>query len=284
MTRVRIATCLLLCAGAAAAGLILFAGWPGTGRASTAAGARGQLLPDLKAAVPFGILTQVVEEGGQRRVQLGFYSAGANVGAGPLIIEGHRAGVDVSEMTADQVIMLDNGQTVVRPDVGALRYNVDPTHSHWHLLRFMTYELRRATRAFTLVTPDQKTGFCLGDRYNDDPQTQLPGEPSGRVYNSNCGPQQTQLLSLVEGISVGWGDVYEAWRDGQYLDITGLRPGRYVLVHRVNPGRALAESAYGNDASSVLLSIAWPDGRTRAPAVKILRKCAGKARCLPRKL
>ncbi len=282
MTRLRLAACSLLCAGAAAAGVVLFAGLPGTGNASTSPGARGALLPNLEVTVPFGLLTQVVEENGVRHVRLGFYSAAANVGRGPLIIEGHRSGVDVAEMTADQVIQLANGQTAVRPDVGVLRYNVDETHSHWHLLRFMTYELRRATKAFSLVRPDQKTGFCLGDRYNDDPETKLDGEPDERVFNSNCGPQQTELLSLVEGISVGWGDVYEAWRDGQYLDITGLKPGRYVLVHRVNQTRELQESAYGNNASSVLLSITWPQWRSNAPALKVLRKCPGKARCLPR--
>lgn len=271
----------LVCAGVAVAGIagtVVLTATAADGQARVGAGARQELLPDLMPITPTGLTSEVFVEDGVAHARLGFYSAGQNVGVGPLIVEGHRASTNVAEMVADQVIMLRNGEQVRRPGVGQLRYVQSESHEHWHLLKFMTYELRRAADN-GLVVPDQKTGFCLGDRYNADPDTKQPEEPESRVYNSNCGPKQTTLLGIVEGISVGWGDVYEAWRDGQYLELTGLPAGKYVVVHRVNPERTLKERSYGNNAASVLISIAWPDGKKRAPVVKLLKRCPHSARC-----
>jgi hypothetical protein len=181
-------------------------------------------------------------------------------------------------MVADQLIYGANGTTAVQPGVGTLEYVTDPTHSHWHLLRFMRYELHRA-RDFALVVPDRKSGFCLGDRYNADPASRLPDEPAEPVFNTNCEPDNPDSLGLEEGISVGWGDDYEPWRDGQYLDVTGLRAGRYVLVHRVNRARLLEESRYGNNAASLLISLTWPRGKQRPPKVEVLATCPQRARC-----
>lgn len=278
MTRTRLVTLGVLAALSVAGALVLATGAFGDRSERSGGGALGQMLPDLDPITPGGLVTRLVFEDGERHIRLGFYSSGENLGAGPLVIRGHRPSSGEASMTADQLIQRRNGQTVVRPGVGVLRYVEDLTHQHWHLLSFMTYELRRAAD-FKLVVPDQKSGFCLGDRYNVDPDTLMPGEPATRVYNSNCGPEQTGLLEVVEGMSVGWGDVYEAWRDGQYLELTGLPAGRYVLVHRVNPDRALKESNYGNNASSVLLRIAWPSGQRQPPRLTVLRRCPQTAFC-----
>lgn len=238
----------------------------------------GALLPDLDLVAPSGLVVGVVGKGAEHRFRLAFVSAVGNLGAGPLIVRGRRADVSERRMTADQVIQLAGGGATTLTGVGSLQYVTDESHEHWHLLRFMTYELRRASD-FKLIVPDQKTGFCLGDRYDVDPLTALPGEPGIRVYDTNCGSLDTGLLEVEEGISVGWGDVYEAWRDAQYLDVTGLPAGRYVLVHRVNQGRPLRESVYSNNASSVLISLGWPRGEARKPKVRPLRVCPDSARC-----
>jgi hypothetical protein len=237
-----------------------------------------ELLPDLDLAPPSGLIVQRDQTTGKTRFLLGFRSAADNVGAGPLIVRGNRAGVDQAEMQAEQIVVGDDGSETSVPGVGTLRYVVDPTHQHWHLLPFMRYELRR-DRDFRLARPDAKSGFCLGDRYVTDPASRLSGEPAFPVYNSNCGLGETGLLAIQEGISVGWGDNYEAWRDGQYLDLTGLPAGRYVLVHRVNSPRVLRESSYANNASSALLSVTWPAGRTAKPRVRVLAYCPDTARC-----
>jgi hypothetical protein len=257
-----------LCVGVAVAGTDRLAGG--------AAGAA--LLPDLDVRAPDGLVVETVPGEAGPRFRLGFVSAAENVGAGALVIRGHRPSLAGPEMAADQIVALEGGGTAVRPGVGTLLYVEEDTHQHWHLLEFMSYELRRASD-FALVVPDHKSGFCLGDRYDADPAQRLPGEPGERVYKTNCGPEERSLLAIEEGISVGWGDVYEAWRDQQYLDVTGLPAGRYVLVHRVNAGRPLAESRYGNNASAVRISLTWPNGTGQEPAVRVLQTCERKARC-----
>ncbi|MCI0634849.1 MAG: lysyl oxidase, partial [Actinobacteria bacterium] len=66
---------------------------------------------------------------------------------------------------------------------------------------------------------------------------------------------------------------------GQDLDLTGLRAGRYLLVHRVNPDRTMRELRYSNDVASALLRLWWPNGRSFAPRVAVLRRCEAQERC-----
>jgi hypothetical protein len=212
------------------------------------------------------------------RFHLGFESAAENLGAGPLVISGHRDSEGQPEMVADQAIQQSDGTTRTVPDVGRLRYVYSADHDHWHLLGFDHYELRRAGN-YKLFAPDQKTGFCLGDRYNTDTTTQLPGEPAQPFYTGYCGRTQTQLLSLVEGISVGYGDVYFANLEGQFVDVTGVPASQYYLIHRVNADRKLVESDYTNDAASLLIQLSWPGGTSAAPSVEILRGCPAADSC-----
>ena len=81
---------------------------------------------------------------------------------------------------------------------------------------------------------------------------------------------------MREGISVGYGDDYAANLEGQYLRLSGLLAGRYLLVHRVNGDRRLLESSYANNAASLLLRLRWRRG---APRMRILAVCPDAARC-----
>ena len=124
------------------------------------------------------------------------------------------------------------------------------------------------------VARDRKSGFCLGDRYVAD--TSLPAAPPREVFRSRCGLGAPGLLGLTQGISVGYGDDYAAYLEGQSLRLTGLPAGRYSLVHRVNENGLLRESRVSNNAASVLVGLSWRAGR---PTVTVLRRCPGSARC-----
>ena len=236
------------------------------------------LLPDLDQELPRNLQVATDASGAIPRFHLGFESAVDNRGDGPLVISGHRDSQGQPEMVADQVVQQSDGTQRTVSDVGRLRYVYSADHNHWHYLGFDHYELRRASD-YKLVAPDQKTGFCLGDRYNTDTTTQLPAEPAQPVYTSYCGRNQTDLLSVTEGISVGYGDVYFANLEGQFVDVTGVPAGQYYLVHRVNADRSLAESDYSNDSASLLIDLSWPQGTASAPVVKVLRACAGTDSC-----
>jgi hypothetical protein len=231
-------------------------------------------LPDLVQELPSDLEITVVGPASRPVYRLGFRSAVSNVGRGPLVISGRRASADAATMTADQVIDRAGAPRQVVRDVGRLRYVVSPDHRHWHLLGFDRYQLRPAGRAAATVS-DRKTGFCLGDRY--PVLGHRLGAPVHKpVYTSRCGLGEPRLMGVHEGISVGYGDDYAATLEGQYLRLTGLSAGRYVLVHHVNADRRLREVHYGNNAASLLLELHW---RKHQPWVRVLRSCPDSAKC-----
>jgi len=233
-----------------------------------------RLLPDLDQEAPSGLLMTQSPRGWQ----LGFASAVRNVGDGPLIIDGHRISRTEETMSAQQLIRRTAGPSEVAHDVGRLRYVRSPDHQHWHLLHFDRYELRRPG-ADRPVVRDRKSGFCLGDRYGvTDPA--LAAKPPEPVFRTRCGLERPGLNGVREGISVGYGDDYAANLEGQYLRLSGLKAGRYLLVHRANAARRLLESSYANNAASLLLRLRWRRG---APRVRILAVCPDAPRCAVRR-
>lgn len=224
-------------------------------------------LPDLDQGAPYSLeITRDRAGGGYR---LGFGSAVDNLGAGPLIISGRRPRRAVRTMTADQLIERAGAPLAVVESVGRLRYVRSPDHAHWHLLGFERYELRRPGEEAALVN-DRKTGFCLGDRYAVRRARNLPRRPPNPFYTRRCGLGDTARLALIQGISVGYGDEYEPNLEGQSLSLKGVEDGRYLLVHRVNVDRAIRESDYANNASSLLLRVRRQHGR---PSVRVLKRC-----------
>jgi hypothetical protein len=238
------------------------------------------LLPDLDQEVPSELEVQVVAApDGTPSHRIGFRSAVRNLGAGPLLVDATRPDTSVPTMTVDQLVERTWGAPRVVAHVGRMQYSISPDHSHWHYLQFeryelQQYELRRAGSADPIVA-DRKTGFCLGDRYRAT-ATRLPAAPPEPVYTGSCGVGQPELLEMREGISVGYGDDYSAFLEGQDLPLDGLADGRYVLVHRVNVDRRLHELSYANNSSSVLLDVHWVNG---APEVQVVASCPDTDQC-----
>jgi hypothetical protein len=231
----------------------------------------GDLLPDLDQVAPAAI--SVVEKKGRER--LVFLSSVENVGAGPLLVSGRRESPAEPDMRATQVVRRSDQSTETFPLRAKLRFIVSETHRHWHLLGFERYELR--SEAGRVLGRDHKTGFCLGDRYDAHVSRRLPGEPRRAVWTQECGRDQTGRLRILEGLSPGFGDDYVPLLEGQYIDVTGLAPGRYLLVHRVNADHDIREESYANNAASVLLDLER-DSNGRA-AVSILATCPQSASC-----
>jgi Lysyl oxidase len=210
-------------------------------------------LPDLDQAPPQAV-SAVVRKGHRLLV---FGSAVDNIGPGELVVDARRIG---GVMRAWQVV----GRSRYRLPV-PLRYVRSETHEHWHLPGFERYELRRADD-YALVGRDRKTGFCLRDAY----ETHALNRKA--VWTSECGRRRPKAQTVRQGISVGFGDDYVPEKEGQSIDLTGVPPGRYVLVHRANPDRMLRERSYANNAASVLIEL---DGRR----VELLARCSCSARC-----
>jgi hypothetical protein len=242
---------------------------------SAAGGLPNLLLPDLDQRPPLAVS---VRWGGppKHHALLVFTSTVENVGYGPLIVVGHRANRRNPAMRADQRIDLNGGgfQRVNR--VGRLRYNVTPSHSHWHLLPFERYELR--TLAGAQIMRDHKSGFCLSSDYRSPLRTLGPRAPHP-LKGSDCARNRSRALRLFEGIAVGWGDIYIPAKEGQSIDLSGIPSGDYDLVHRVNVGRLLREVDYTNDDASMRIRLLPPPMPGSLPEVMVLKTCETGTKC-----
>ena len=99
----------------------------------------------------------------------------------------------------------------------------------------------------------RKQGFCL----EDSRPYGINGQPPAPAVYENCFANQ--------GLSVGWADVYPAELPCQYIQITGLPEGFYVLEDQVNPEQSFPESDYTNNTSAV--RIYFKPKKGNSPAV-----------------
>jgi len=236
---------------------------------ATAGAAPRDLLPDLAQGRPTGVDVVVDSSNGQPQTRLVFDSTIGNVGEGPLILTAKRTpGTDT--MTAHQVIRRSDGSTRVRRAVaGVLKFVQASDHQHWHLMGIDRYELWTRT-ASRRLRRDRKQGFCLGDRYQLSANRPIPHQPRRPAYPGYCGKNRPDLTRITEGITVGWGDNYPANIEGQFIDIDGIAPGKYLLVHRIRAGGLLESYPY-NDVSCVAIELKAPVAAGEEPTVALSR-------------
>ncbi|WP_438028395.1 lysyl oxidase family protein [Sorangium sp. So ce233] len=111
-------------------------------------------------------------------------------------------------------------------------------HAHYHFNGYARYELLDATGS--VVATGHKQAFCL----LDSSPVGVPGAPTTPRYH--CG---------FQGIQRGWSDVYHASLDCQWVDITGVAAGDYLLRIAINHDRTLPESDYDNNTVEVPVTI-----------------------------
>jgi hypothetical protein len=132
-------------------------------------------------------------------------------------------------------------------------------HQHYHFSGYAHFELVAASGE--TVATARKQAFCLLD---SDPHVANPPSLTPRYH---CG---------FQGIQAGWADVYTANLDCQWIDITGIDPGNYVLRMEVNPERILPESNYDNNVAEidVVVQVDDPLATCLVPDYGIGRTCA----------
>jgi hypothetical protein len=219
------------------------------------------LFPNLVMRPPSGLTILRARNG---HWLLGYTSMVDNRGPGILWIKGTRP-AGSRFMTVHQLVQLSNGSARVDGAAGELHYVVAPPHYHWHMLGFVRAELRSAGD-LTLRVRDHKSGFCLADHYGGAIGMRH-GPPR---FLGTCEQFHPEARAVTEGSSVGYTDRYPAFFHGQQLDITGLKAGRYWLVHRANESYSLRETRYDDDVASLLIRLTWRGG---TPTVTPLRAC-----------
>ena len=125
-------------------------------------------------------------------------------------------------------------------DVGDI-FQYSECHQHYHFDTYASYELLDGQG--TSVAPGHKQAFCLMDF-----EPWAPGI-EWRDANYHCG---------MQGIGAGWADTYDSYLDCQFVDITDVPEGDYLLQVNVNYGHLLAESDYSNNSTEVPVHIPAP--------------------------
>ena len=168
---------------------------------------------------------------------LRFTTIMGNVGPGHFEVRGRRPDTDTRRMKIRQVIFDSSGGSR-RVSTGAIGTYAGDGHDHWHVQRIMTYELYKVDNPST-VRGGAKTGFCFLD--TTAWKLGLPHARQHPYYQESwCGTRQT--LSNRVGISVGWGDRYPWNFAFQWIDISGLPSGRYVVRATVDIGNWYRET------------------------------------------
>ncbi|TSL10181.1 Protein-lysine 6-oxidase [Bagarius yarrelli] len=103
-------------------------------------------------------------------------------------------------------------------------------HQHYHSMdEFCHYDLLDASTQ-SKVAEGHKASFCLED--------------------TSCDPgyyRRYACTSHTQGLSPGCYDTYNADIDCQWIDITDVKPGKYILKITVNPSYQVPESDFSNN-------------------------------------
>jgi Lysyl oxidase len=162
------------------------------------------------------------------------------------------------------------------------------THGHYHFTSFGVSRLfaetasgakaalapirqRRTGRIvpLTLVRTARKVSFCLADTEidrwgskGDGPRTYIA--PDCLFPASSDGVHD----SYVQGITRGWGDIYDFYLPDQYLEVSGVPDGDYVLETQADPDGLLHEVTRANNCTSIRIRLSGLS--TASPSVRLL--------------
>ncbi len=207
------------------------------------------LLPDLESLPPGAPALAVIEwppDSGYVGLMLRFDGVIANVGAGPLLVEGNPSGSSATGDPIAQVLLDRSGSIVDRLALSAgspgseVQFENSDGHDHWHLMGVAEYSLWSGDEDLQIVA-GSKIGFCLADV---QPVEDYDGPQTPAVYDAanQCAAGEPDAEFLSMGISAGWADVYSFSIALQWIDVSDVAPGVYRLAGVADPQDVLAES------------------------------------------
>jgi hypothetical protein len=138
---------------------------------------------------------------------------------------------------ARQAILTTTGKLVTRP-AGACLFHAIHAHFHYQdLVSFALYAVTADGRTGKQIGKSLKESFCLGDDDYFGFGSPGPNGPRGYVGQPGCNlpANPPPEVTVDEGVSPGWGDVYTWDTPGQFVDISTTPPGTYDVIEKTNP-------------------------------------------------
>ncbi len=203
------------------------------------------LLPDIIVRQDDLYDNQIITTTLPPKTTIRFSNGTANVGDGKLYVYG--TGIDNGDGTEDimqRIYFTGGGFT----DRTAGTFVFHPSHNHIHVEEWCEYRVRQVLPndgVGPIVVKGQKTSFCILDL--DIYDTTLPNyNPAGQFFSCS---------STIQGLSVGWMDIYDRSLAGQSIDITGVPAGTYWLESEADPNDAFLERDESNNTARIKFTI-----------------------------
>lgn len=204
--------------------------------------------------------SDVVATGAARCLR--FDTVVANFGSGPLEIHTNTAEAAGGRSVTQRLYYSDGSWA----DRAAGSYELDPAHAHFHYSDFAVAALWRSDAAGhrlgrTPLRLGHKAGFCL-----EDVQHRGGDVAAAFRWPYACYPTRTPdgAVAQVQGISVGWADVYDISIPHQYVEISGVPDGYYLLATSVDPYHRLRQTTTRDDT-------VWQRFRLRGDSAVLVR-------------
>jgi len=199
-----------------------------------------ELLPNLEALPAEGMCLQTTLSGS---TWLRFSTTSWNSGTGALELVAGKIDRKAKKQKVYQRIDSSDGSS---RDVLAGFFVWHQTHNHFHFEDYAYYILQPVNAPGASARTSTKTTFCIMDTTEIAPL-------AGAAFYTTCGKS-------VQGMSVGWGDTYGFYLDGQAIDVTGLPNGEYRLEIVVDPKNRLSEVDEADNTSAVMLDFSEVPG------------------------
>lgn len=156
---------------------------------------------------------------------------------------------DPEAATAYQCVAFASRACIAHEPRGSILWHAP--HQHFHVQAFAAYGIYaldgagEPDRAAGPIVSASKVSFCLMDSSREhEPE---PLELNVAFYNT--------CTMAMQGISPGWGDIYEFDLPGQFLPLDGVPDGRYALVIEADPNKQFLQATSADDIAWTVFTV-----------------------------
>lgn len=209
-----------------------------------------------------GLMSDTPEPGRGPQRCLRWDQGETNLGPGPLELHNYPNRGNGTEVF--QRLYHSDGSVRQVQIPGSIKFS--QAHGHVHYFGFQTVTLRARRADGTpgaAVRSGGDKGICMVDIRNDWFGTSrgqphmysVPGTCDAATRQDPNDPTYPNEGFFQLGISPGYADIYPWFIGDQFLDITGLADGMYVMVVEQNISGGIIESDYTNNTASACIAI-----------------------------